>query len=131
MPNSLTALCLAFLLCFGGLADAQTIGAPPLVLAYWQIKPQYIPSSAADLVATDTYVCHMDVMNATGSDVTITINDKQVTPIALYSGIVPAGKFAVLLDIPNESGRCRWMPGGIRWSATSANAVSVFMSGGQ
>lgn len=117
-------LSLSVLLCAQSLPSSFFTG--PIPELHWEINPQVIPGSATDLVAQDVWVCYMDVNSVGGG--TVTINDKQGSPIPFWPGIaVPAStSWTNILNISPASG-CRKFPGGLRWSATGT--VNVYLSG--
>lgn len=96
----------------------------------WLIEAQYLPNVATDLLVADTYVCFIQLTNE-GADTTVTINDKQVAPVAFLAGPTISSKQTwVVLNINPATGPCRKFKGGIRASAGTAN-VSLYMSGVQ
>jgi hypothetical protein len=96
----------------------------------WLIDPVYLPTVATDLLVADTFVCVLQVTNE-GADTTITITDKQTTPVALLAGPTISSKQTwFVININPATGPCRKFKGGIRASAGTAN-VSIYMSGVQ
>lgn len=83
-----------------------------------EILPQLVPSSATDVITQDIHVTEMIFSNVTINPVTVTVQDRQATPMILLPAVsVPANS---TMGIPL---RGRWMPGGLTWSASAANAI--------
>jgi hypothetical protein len=82
---------------------------------------QIPPSSATDLTTKDTVIYQLVVANTTGSSATLTINDKQGSPLSLLSAVSFAANGTTVLNF-NEGVR---MLGGVRWSQGTANALNV------
>lgn len=84
------------------------------------LEPDFVPSSATDVVGADCYVEEIVLTGVTSA--TVTIWDKQATPKLLASAVsVDAGDVLVM----RFDGR--YCPGGVRWQASAANACVGYM----
>lgn len=89
---------------------------------FYEITPAYVPSSSADVVAQDVWLEELHLVNNTSSSVTVTITDKQGTPVPLLK--------TVTIDPGVEFHRqygALYMPGGIAWEASSGSAIAARM----
>lgn len=92
--------------------------APTNFSRFDETTPALVPTSATDVVAQDAWLDQLNFTNTTAAEITVTVLDKQGTPrAALNSFPVPAND-AVLISFNR-----RYMPGGIRWSASATNLV--------
>lgn len=95
-----------------------------------EIDPMLVPSSdtpAPGVAGTATvYLNELTLTNITGSDVTCTILDRQITPRALYSDTL-FGKGSGKASHYVMDYKGRKMPSGITWSCNAANAVVGYM----
>lgn len=95
----------------------------------WVITPQFLPNVAADAVTHTTFVCYLEFVNQTGGAVTITILDKQGSPMPMFqTASIAANSTWIALQLNPATG-CRYFPNGINWVASAANSVSVSMNG--
>jgi hypothetical protein len=92
--------------------------APTNFKEFFEITPQLVPTVAADVVAQDVWLDQLNFTNTTASAITVTVEDKQGTPRAALSAFVVPGNDSVVIAFNR-----RWMPGGIRWSASATNLV--------
>lgn len=97
----------------------------------WWIKPVLLPNTPTTAVSSDIYVCELDATNSSGSAVTISVSDNQGSPVPFLSAAsIAASSTWIALALP-ANGPCRYFPGGIIWSASTANVVSIHMAGNQ
>lgn len=97
----------------------------------WWINPVLLPNSSTTAISSAVFVCEMDATNSTGSAVTINVSDNQGTPVPfLNAASIAANSTWTILALP-AGGPCRYFPGGLIWSAGTANAVSIHMAGVQ
>jgi hypothetical protein len=87
-----------------------------------QVGPKLVPVSAADVVVGDVYLQEISLANNSGSPVTVTITDKQGSPLA----IIPAVSIAANTVYEMSFG-LRYCPGGITWSASSGTVVTGYV----
>lgn len=94
--------------------------ARTIFTVFEEITPATIPGSTTDVIAQDVWVEELHLMNVGSSTVTVTITDKQGSPIPL------------LKDIPIDPGTefhrrygALYMPSGIAWSASSGSAIAA------
>lgn len=132
----------AFLLGLGSFLIAPSINAqskPTSIGNTFQIKPQLLTTTGAiaiDLLpggpptGKDIYVCWID-MNTNGTATSVTIADKQGTPVNYATSVAIAANTLYSPMGPNASSDqpCRWFPGGLTITAGNANALSVYISG--
>lgn len=98
--------------------------APPTFASSFELLPAFIPATATDVHLSSFHITEITLSNVTAAPVTVTITDKQSTPVALYSAVsVPAN------SVVAQRFEGRWMPGGVTWSAGSASAVVGSMRG--
>ena len=86
-----------------------------------EMLPAFIPNVAADLCAFDVHVTEIVLTNESNAAVTVTIKDKTtgrmlVPPATLGAYGATAFEF-----------RGAFMPGGINWVCSAANAVTARM----
>ena len=95
----------------------------PLGAAPWETVPHLIPSVAEDVWVGDAHVTEIHLVNGTSTSVTVTINDKQTTPMPIIptAVVVPANS-----DLVWEF-TGRYCKGGINWVASAANAVTGYV----
>jgi hypothetical protein len=87
-----------------------------------ELLPQFIPNVATDLCAFDVHVTSAEFTNETGADVTVGIRDKQ-TGRYLWGPSHPVyANSTVAFEF-----RGAFMPGGINWVASAANAITARM----
>lgn len=107
----------------------------------YQTVPGVIPTSLTDVIAPcatgvassltclgpgqDAYVCYIDL---TGTGQTITVQDKQPSPVAFVSGVLGAsGSSSTWFFYPNDDTRCRLMRNGVSWQQTGGTAATGYM----
>jgi hypothetical protein len=83
---------------------------------YYRAERQAVPTSAADLTATDTYIQSLVIANVGATALTITIKDRQGTPRNLLAAVSIAGNQTVTLTFEEPEK----MKGGINWVASGA-----------
>lgn len=85
-------------------------------------KPAFVPATATDVVARDVFVMRINLSNTSASAVTVTISDKSTNcnsgPCQIWPAVTIAANTVYMVDVGGEQ-----FIGGIRWSATAANAV--------
>jgi hypothetical protein len=86
-----------------------------------QIKPQAVPTSTTIVAASDAFLKSITVTNATGSAITVTIADRQASPVSLAAISVAAGTTYILTWL---DGRLYWCPGG--WTILASGAGATF-----
>jgi len=86
---------------------------------------QAIPTSAADLAAKSTYLYQLSLTNTTAGALTITINDKQSTPVALFNAVSLAANSLTIVSWPMGV----LMKGGINWVASGAGIKAEVVAG--
>lgn len=89
----------------------------------FDITPKYVPAAGEDVCAIDAHVLEIHLINGSGSSVTVTINDKQGTPMPI---IPPALTITAGADQVWEF-TGRFAPGGIHWSCSADNAVTGYI----
>lgn len=87
---------------------------------YYEVTPQYVPSSSADVVAEDVWIEELHLVNNTSTSRTVTITDKQGTPVPLLKDITidPGVEF-------HRRYGALYMPGGIAWQASAGSAIAA------
>lgn len=87
-----------------------------------ETNPDYIPSSATDLVTVTVRVFQMSLVNESSSDVICSIADRQASPKPLLAPVKAIGAgTSVLFAYP--SGRIA--PNGLRWSCNVGGVVNA------
>lgn len=87
---------------------------------YYEVTPQYIPSSSAAVVAADAWIEELHLVNNTGTSQTVTITDGQGTPVPLLKDIsIDPG-----VEFHRRYGSL-YMPGGINWVCSAADAIAA------
>lgn len=87
---------------------------------YYEVTPQYIPAVSAAVVSADVWIEELHLVNNTTTSRTVTITDGQGTPVPLLKDIV--------IDAGVEFHRrygALYMPGGISWVASAADAIAA------
>jgi hypothetical protein len=128
----LLALCLfASLTSF---SQTATFRRPTNFTYVYQTLPIAVPTSPTGVsvlypngttVKGDLYVCYLDL---SGTGQTVTIQDRQATPVTWLSVAAIGTSAASATQIFNAASdsTCRWMPNGITWSA-SASGVTGYL----
>lgn len=75
------------------------------------LVPKTIPAAGEDIFVGDAYMEEVVITNPTGSAATVTITDKQGTPLALLSAQSIAANAVQVFEFTG-----RYCPGGIHWS---------------
>lgn len=75
-----------------------------------------VPTSATDLTTTDTWINQIILVNTTAGALTVTINDKQGSPLALVPTVSLAANTLYITVFPFAVK----MTSGISWSASGA-----------
>ena|ERR1051326_4255987 len=90
----------------------------------WETVPATIPQAGEDVYVGDTHVIEIHLVNDTASAASVTITDKQGTPVP----VIPTLSIAAHTDqIWELTGRlCK---GGIHWSCTADATVVGYMRG--
>lgn len=81
---------------------------------------QAIPNSAADLSTTDTFLFQLSVTNGTGGALTITVADKQGTPVEALKATSIAAGATTILSWPEGL----FLKGGLNWVASSTGLTA-------
>lgn len=82
----------------------------------YEVKPARVPSSLTEAISGDIWIEEITLSNTTGSDVTCTIQDEQLTPMPLYNKAVAPGIVGFRFS-------ARWMPGGVKWNCGDATSI--------
>jgi len=125
---------IALFLLAAAAAAAQSITVTPMGGKQngWVVDATFLPNTATDALITTVAVCYLEVSNQSSSSTTVTIQDRQSTPIAILPGAtIPAKTTWWVLTLNPASGMCRRFVSGINWSAGASNAVAVTMMGVQ
>lgn len=112
----------------------------------WYVPAQYLPASATDVSALsgavnipttpanlDLHLCEFAVFASTsGSSATVTIQDKQTSPIKYFDAVtvvsVSAGSFNKILEAKGPEG-CIYFKGGIKVNASAGTQIYFTMKG--
>jgi hypothetical protein len=110
---------------------AQTIlptcsGSPSLCSAAYpvadvQIKPQAIPTSQTTIAGADVFLKSVVLSNPTGSAITVTLADKQGTPVSLLGAVSVAANTTYVMTFPANA--YYWCPGGFTIQASASGAT--------
>lgn len=86
----------------------------------YEVTPQYLPSSATDLVTEDVWLEELHLVNNTSTSRTVTITDRQGTPVPLLKDITidPGVEF-------HRRYGALYMPSGIAWQASAGSAIAA------
>ena len=85
----------------------------------FQIYPVAVPTSPADVTTSDARIVEVTLTNTTAGALTVTITDKQASPLAFLSAVSVAANSTYVIETPG----LRYMPGGITWSASGSGIV--------
>ena len=91
-----------------------------------EIVPRLIPAAGEDVFTADIEVTELHLVNSSGSAVTVTVTDKQGTPLPLVAGVSIAANADHLRQF-----RGRLCPGGLHWSASVDAVVTGAVRGRQ
>jgi hypothetical protein len=86
--------------------------------------PVLIPATLTAVFTFTVYVAEITLTNETDAAVTVTIQDRQSTPRALFKDLSIAAKTTYVVPMNG-----RKFPGGIAWAASSATAVTGYIQG--
>ena len=115
------SILVAFLMFMGQSPSPSTTGLINGIII--KTRPGAIPTSLTALISQDAFICAADV-TATGQ--TITIEDQQGTPIYWISNALgSSGNSTTWMFNASQDSNCRWMPGGIKWSASASGATGA------
>ena len=88
-------------------------------------KLQVVPDSSTDLTTTDTLLYSMYVTNVTGGTVTLTVQDKQDTPLSLLNELSIGAHQSLSAEFLDGI----VCPGGVTWVASVADALHAAVTG--
>lgn len=94
-----------------GVTGTTTLG--PLLAA--------LPTVAADLTTTDTWVFQLHLANTTAGALTVTITDKQAAPIAAFSALSIGANAVAVFSWPEGL----FFKGGLNWVVSGAGGVNA------
>jgi hypothetical protein len=84
----------------------------------YEIIPQQVPTSAADMCTQDIHITEIVLTNDTSSAITVNFEDRQTTPAPLLpSAMSVAALSVVAIEFP----RGALMVKGVTWSASGAD----------
>lgn len=84
------------------------------------IVPMAVPTSAmTDVVTSDVRLAEITLTNTTAGALTVTVQDKQGSPLAFLSAVSIAANTTYVVETPG----LRYMPGGVSWQASGAGIV--------
>lgn len=84
-------------------------------------KLQIIPDTPTDIATETTEIFQITLTNYTASPVTVTVTDKQSSPVDLIKDIPLGANSHAVIAYPEGV----TMTGGITWSASAADSVSA------
>ena len=84
----------------------------------YEITPDYVPATITDVCADDCHILEVSITNVSDAPVTISIADKQDTPMPFLESVSIDPKTAFVIN-----SRGRLMIGGITWLASASNAL--------
>jgi len=80
--------------------------------------PSYVPTVAEDVFIEDVWLLSIHLANTSDSPVTVTITDRQATPME----VVPEVRIEGHSDHVREFSE-RYCPNGVRWAASAPDSV--------
>lgn len=85
-----------------------------------EVNPQFLPGSDTDEATQTVWITELHLMNNTSTTRTVTVKDKQGTPVPLLKDIAidPGSEF-------HRKYTGMKMEGGFTWSASAADAIAV------
>lgn len=93
-------------------------------LKEYDFVPQAVGTGSAEVVFDrDVYVSFIQLTNTTGGALTVTVADRQGTPVHLLSAVSIAANTTFVIKMDP-----RWCPGGVTWLA-SGSGVTGYMRG--
>ena len=114
---TITILLIAACLLVGAVTTSRIYTSPTGPLT--QIYPMAVPTSTADVVTGDVRVNVITLTNTTGSAITVTVSDKQTSPLDFLTAVSVAANSTYVVEIPDM----RLFPGGVSWSASGSGMV--------
>lgn len=96
--------------------------APENFLPRQHTTPDFVPDSDTDVIGQDCYLEELTFTNAGVATATVTVLDKQTTPMPVVKDldIDPGAPVVIRFD-------GRWCPGGVSWSASVADTIVGYM----
>lgn len=87
---------------------------------FYEVTPGYVPGSSTDVVTEDVWIEELHLVNNTSTSRTITITDRQGTPVPLLKDIIidPGVEF-------HRRYGALYMPSGIAWQASAGSAIAA------
>ena len=82
------------------------------------IVPVAVPTSAEDVSVGDLYLEELQFTNTSGAALTITVTDKQGSPLSILDTMSIDTKALYIMSFHS-----RWCPGGLRWVASGSGIV--------
>jgi hypothetical protein len=107
------------------LQPVNTVSDDPLG-EEWHFPPQYVPSTPEDVFTSDVQVTLVHLSNTSSNPVTVTITDKQGTPLDFVPGVSIDPNSDHIRIFPATG---RFCPGGATWFASEGSAVVGYMRG--
>jgi hypothetical protein len=86
--------------------------------------PKLIPAVVEDVFSSTCYVEEIVLTNVTDADVTVTMADKQTTPVPLLSAVPIYARSVVSLPF-----KARYCPSGLTWVCSAADSVVGYVRG--
>jgi hypothetical protein len=121
-------LSISFLLAAISAARAQTATAYPVVGVAWHQPQVFVPNSTTVVTNQDSLIGHLHLANASASSVTVTLQDTSTNCNGGACQFWPAIPIAPNTSYDNDFGGML-CTGGIKWSASAANAVVGYIRG--
>lgn len=85
----------------------------------FETVPALIPAAGEDIISSDAHVLEIHLINITSSPATVTIVDKQGSPVAVIPpDLSVAGNADAIWEFTG-----RYAPGGLHWEASDDNAI--------
>lgn len=89
------------------------------------VTPAAIPNAATDVIAQDVWLVLIVLTNIGAATATVTISDKQTTPVPIVKDFEVDPGVPVVIAFPANDPA--YMKGGIRWVASAADTVAARM----
>lgn len=87
-------------------------------LPWVMTKPNTIPVQSETVFSKDFFMEEMTISNPTASAISVTIYDRQGTPLAFLNNTNIAAYSAVAFNM-----KARYFPGGLTWQASSSGLI--------
>jgi hypothetical protein len=90
-----------------------------------EVTPGVVPNADTDVIAQDAWICSITLTNIGAVTATITITDKQGTPVPVIKDFPVDPGVPAIFGWPQEG--AAYMKGGIKWVTSAADTIVARM----